>query len=146
MSDLYFNEESDYSEEYTNDNEDFRSTILQPFQFDLEQKRTCDNESHEKETKYIHASTADFLHIKIGNLDWCKCGHCQNEAREIGCLCCREVGAMVTGLAKIPERKGSIMQTSLQSRIFSATIYVQLLIKQSLIFHFVINIFQIFLK
>ena len=30
MSDLYFNEESDYSEENTSDNEDFRSTILQP--------------------------------------------------------------------------------------------------------------------
>ena len=38
MSYLYFNEESDYSEEYTCDNEVFRSTILQPFQFEPEQK------------------------------------------------------------------------------------------------------------
>ena len=35
MSDLYFNEESDYSEENTSDNEDFRSTILH---FEPEQK------------------------------------------------------------------------------------------------------------
>ena len=49
MSDLYFNEESDYSEENTSDNEDFHPTILQPFQFELE-KKTCGNESHEKET------------------------------------------------------------------------------------------------
>ena len=28
MSHLYFNEESDHSEEITSDNEDFRSTIL----------------------------------------------------------------------------------------------------------------------
>ena len=41
MSDLYLNEESDYSEENTSDNEDFRSTILQPFQFEPEQKKTC---------------------------------------------------------------------------------------------------------
>ena len=43
MSDLYFNEESDYSEENTSDNEDFRSTILQPVQFEPEQKKTCGN-------------------------------------------------------------------------------------------------------
>ena len=39
MSNLYFSEESDYSEENTSDNNDFRSTILQPFQFEPEQKR-----------------------------------------------------------------------------------------------------------
>ena len=26
--------------------------------------------SHEKETKAIHASAADFLHIRVRNLDW----------------------------------------------------------------------------
>ena len=31
MSDLYFNEESDYSEENISNNKDFCSTILQPF-------------------------------------------------------------------------------------------------------------------
>ena len=66
------------------------------------------NESREKKTKYIHASAADLLHIRIGNLDWCKCGHCKNEAREIDCLCCREVNAMLIASAKIPEREGSI--------------------------------------
>ena len=48
MSGLHFNEESDYSEENTSDIEDFRSIILQPFQFEPEQKNTCGNESHEK--------------------------------------------------------------------------------------------------
>ena len=77
MPDLYFNEKSYYSEENTCGNEVFRSTILQPFQFDPELKKTCDNESHEKKTKYIHALTADLLHIRIGNLDW--------SAREASC-------------------------------------------------------------
>ena len=39
MSDLYFNEESDYSEEYLFCNEGFCSTIFQPFQFVPEQKK-----------------------------------------------------------------------------------------------------------
>ena len=38
MPDLYFNEENDYSEENTKENEDFRSTILQSFVFEPEQK------------------------------------------------------------------------------------------------------------
>ena len=50
MSDLYFNKESDYSEENTSDNEDFHSTILQLFQFEPEQKKMFRNESHKKET------------------------------------------------------------------------------------------------
>ena len=45
------------------------ATILQPFQFELEHKKTCGNESHEKETKHNHASAADLLHIRIGSLD-----------------------------------------------------------------------------
>ena len=69
MSDLYFNEESDFSEENTFENEIFHSTILQPFQFEPEQRKTCGNERHEKETKQIHTSTADLLHIRIGNLN-----------------------------------------------------------------------------
>ena len=53
MSDLHFTEESHYSEENTSENEDFHSTFLQPFQFEFEQKQTCDNESHEKETSEV---------------------------------------------------------------------------------------------
>ena len=34
----------------TSENEDFCLAILQPFQFEPEQKKTCGNESHEKET------------------------------------------------------------------------------------------------
>ena len=37
-------------EENASDNEDFRSTIFQPFKFDPEQSG---NESHEKETKHL---------------------------------------------------------------------------------------------
>ena len=75
MSDLYFNEESDYSEENTNGNVVFRATILQSFQFEPELEKTCGNGNHEKETKHFHASAVNLLHIKIENLDCCKCRH-----------------------------------------------------------------------
>ena len=43
------------------------ATILQPFQFDPEQKKMCGSEIHdEKETKHIHTN---LLHIRIGNLN-----------------------------------------------------------------------------
>ena len=83
------NEKSDYSEENASDNEDFHSTILLPFQFEPEQKKIYCNESDEKKTKPIHTSAINLLHIKIENLDWCKCGHWKNEVREIDCLCRR---------------------------------------------------------
>ena len=50
--------------------------------------------------------------IKTGNLDLYKCGHCKNEAREIHCLCCKEVDAMLIALAKIPEHGISISSSS----------------------------------
>ena len=61
-----------------------------------------------KKTKHIYASAADLLHIRIGNLNWCKCGHWKNEAREIDCLSCTEMNAMLIASAKVLEREESI--------------------------------------
>ena len=63
MSDLYFDEESYYSEENTCDNEVFASPFFNNFSLSLNIKKTCGNGSHEKETQPIHASAADLLHI-----------------------------------------------------------------------------------
>ena len=43
LSDLYFNGESDYSEENTYYIKVFRSTILHPFEFEPDQKKKCGN-------------------------------------------------------------------------------------------------------
>ena len=44
-------------------------TILQPYQLESQQKKTCGNESHEKETKHILAAGADLSHIRKGKFD-----------------------------------------------------------------------------
>ena len=78
-------------------------------------KNTWHNDSHEKKSKgnkHINISAADLLHIRIGNLDLCKCRDCKNEAGEIDSLCRREVDAMFIALAKIPECEGSISPSS----------------------------------
>ena len=31
---------------------------------------------------------------RVGNLEWCKCGECNIEKREIDCLCCQEIDAL----------------------------------------------------
>ena len=48
-------------------------------------KITFGNESHEKVTKHIYASTASLIHIRIENLNWYKCKYCKTEGREIAC-------------------------------------------------------------
>ena len=66
MSYLYFNKETDYSEENTTDiKEDFRSAIFQLFQFESEQKKACGNESHEKETTEANNSSQIFFKIGV---------------------------------------------------------------------------------
>ena len=52
-----------------------------------------------------------FLQDNSGHL-LLKCRHCKNEVREIDCLCCREVVAMLIASAKFPQRDGSISPSS----------------------------------
>ena len=111
------NEERDYSEVNTSYNKDFYSTILQSFQFEPEQIKICGNESHQKQTNHIHSSPADLLHVRIRNLDRCKCVHCKIEARGIDCLCCREVVAMLIASTKIPEQQGIIPPSSFYGQL-----------------------------
>ena len=70
-----------------------------------------------RENKHIHASAADLLHIRIGNLDWWKCGYYKNEAREIDYLCCREVDVILISSAKISEREGSISPSNFSEHL-----------------------------
>ena len=50
--------------------------------------------------------------IRIENPEWCKCRLCKNEAREIDCLCCREVHEMLNASTKTQESGESISPSS----------------------------------
>ena len=52
-----------------------------------------------------------FLQNNSGRL-LLKCGHYKNKGREIDCLCCREVDAMLLASVKILEYEGSISPSS----------------------------------
>ena len=93
------------------------STISQRFQFEPEQKKKCGKESQLKKAKHIHASSVELLHIRIGNVNWCKCEHCKNEASKIDCLCCREVDLILIASARIPKREGSISPSSFYGQL-----------------------------
>ena len=73
---LYFNEESYYPEENTSDNEVFAPPFFNHFSLSLNREKRVVR-SYEKETKPIHASAADLLHIRKGSLNW--------SAREASC-------------------------------------------------------------
>ena len=85
-----FNEESDYSEETTSVNEDFRSTIFNHFSLSLNRKKRVEMRAMRKKQNIFMLQLPILLRIRIGNLNCCKCGNCKNEARETDCLCCRE--------------------------------------------------------
>ena len=118
ISDLYFSEERNYSEENTSDNENFCSTILQTFQFEPEQKKKrVVMRVRRKKLHTLTFSCRFVTYIRIGNLDWCKFGHSKNQSREIDCLCCREVDTMLIASTKIFERKGRISPYSFHGEL-----------------------------
>ena len=57
-----------------------------------------------------------FLQNNSGRL-LLKCGHCNNDARNIDCICCRVLDAMLIASAKFPEREGSISPSSFYGRL-----------------------------
>ena len=67
--------------------------------------------SEETPVNFEKLLRAPFLQNNSGRL-LLKCRHGRDEAREMYCLCCRQVDAMLTASAKMPERKGSISPSS----------------------------------
>ena len=60
----------------------------------------------------------------------------KNEMREIDCLCCREVDAMLTASAKIRERQGSISPSSFYGHLPDYLSYVLALSTKTMSFSF----------
>ena len=95
----------------------FAPPFFNHFSLCLNRKKTCGNESHEKEIKHIHASAVDLLHTRIGDLDWCKCRHCRNKVREINCIFYIEVDAILIASTKILDCEGSISPSNFYGQL-----------------------------
>ena len=73
---------------------------LAPYDYEPERAISCsseETESSENETSSNDATGEnenDQLG-QVGNKDWCKCGQCKREIREIDSLCCTEVPAII---------------------------------------------------
>ena len=92
----------------------FPPPFFNHFSLSLNEK-TCSNESHEKQIKYIYASAANFLHIRIGNLKLVQIWALQKRSKRIDC--CGEVDAMLVTSAKIPKLEGSISPSSFYGQL-----------------------------
>ena len=51
---------------------------------------------------------------EVTNLDWCTCGNCKNEKREIDCLFCQEVDGL-KGIFHNEQIKGAVMLEEFKS-------------------------------
>ena len=59
-----------------------------------------DNESSDSASEHdilpneLSSDDEDDANRRSGNKEWCQCGTCKKEIREINCLCCQEVAAI----------------------------------------------------
>ena len=91
MSDLFFNKESDYSEEniYVTV-KSFAPSLFNHFSMSLNRKKRVIMRAMRKKLNIftIQLPICYLLYCRINNLDLCKCGHCKNKTREIYYLSC----------------------------------------------------------
>ena len=68
--------------------------IFNHFSLSLKRNKVMETTRKKKNSHASRASQPIYQNIRIGNVDWCKCGYCKKEVREIDCLCCRELDAI----------------------------------------------------
>ena len=102
-SEEYFSDTEEISDIENNTHTDNLSESiknLQPYQFEPDRP---DRSQEENNSEYSSPSEEEESEveinqkkdrIRIGNKDWCSCGYCKEEDREIDCLCCEEVAAI----------------------------------------------------
>ena len=68
---------------------------LKPYDFEPERTSTSDpSNSHVASSSSTENIEQRNTVARINTLDWCKCGSCHKESREIDCLCCEEMIAI----------------------------------------------------
>lgn len=89
--------EYNFTDSENSDLENFTSLAkLEPYQFEPIKQGSNENSQQPvaKETPVQDFLIKHWENLRVGNTEWCSCGGCKEEKREIDCLCCREVDAI----------------------------------------------------
>ena len=86
--------DSEGEENFDKDMKEILSTMktFNPYMYEPERDvSTCSDESDMSDVDKNESEECSEDSVRVGNLDWCKCGNCLVGKREINCLCCFEV-------------------------------------------------------
>ena len=72
----------------------FTPYMFGPEKDDVSDISSSSSEVEDKDENDSESKTNLEKSSRVGNLEWCKCGECNIEKREIDCLCCQEVDAL----------------------------------------------------
>ena len=72
----------------------FTPYMFEPEQDDVSSISSSSSEVEDEDENGSESKTNLEKSSRVGNLEWCKCGECNIEKREIDCLFCQEVDAL----------------------------------------------------
>ena len=72
----------------------FTPYMFEPEKDDVSSISSSSSEVEDEDENDSESKTNLEKSSRVGNLEWCKCGECNIEKREIDCLCCQEVDAL----------------------------------------------------
>ena len=81
-------------EEITDMMKCFTPYMFEPEKDDVSSISSSSSEVEDEDENDSESKTNLEKSSRVGNLEWCKCGECNIEKREIDCLCCQEVDAL----------------------------------------------------
>ena len=65
--------------------------IVNPSMYEPDKEIFSTSLSSESDYSGNSSNSNQLENTEVGNLNWCNCGNCVSEKREIDCLCCHEV-------------------------------------------------------
>ena len=72
----------------------FTPYMFEPEKDDVSSTSSSSSEVEDEDEDDLKSKTNLGKSSRVGNLEWCKCGECNIEKREIDCLCCQEVDTL----------------------------------------------------
>ena len=84
------------------------TNCFNPHMFEPEKKDDVSSTGSSSKSESEESESERQNETRVANLDWCTCGNCKNEKREIDCLCCQKVDA-INGIFHNKQVKCAVM-------------------------------------